>query len=66
MSTTNLGVRRPQKVKTSFVLTIPKLWINQFKLEDLSSLEIFMDENKNLVIKAPKSQTPINEGDSSQ
>jgi len=48
-----LGTRKPQKIKQSSVVTIPAIWIKQFAPDKIRELSFFMDENLNLIIKAP-------------
>jgi hypothetical protein len=50
-----LGHRRPQRIKNSLTVTLPKLWRENFPNASFEEVDMFIDsENMDLIIKAPK------------
>jgi hypothetical protein len=54
----SLGKRVVQKLRTSKIVTLPALWVRQFEPDKIGKIEFFMDENKNLILKASPIDTP--------
>jgi hypothetical protein len=46
-----LGKRKPQKIKRSYTMTLPMMWIRQFSPEQLKDVEVFVNENLDLIIR---------------
>ena len=48
-----LGFRKPQKLHSTLVVTLPSTWVSNFYGKRLTKLKFFTNEKLDLIIKVP-------------